>query len=213
MSKEPFDTGPTKKIIKSTLRSLKAPGPGEEGFIDTKSITLNARQWRDMREGIIAMGDFLRAFPDGIKGLIKLVKEDAKSQIGLSITGLLRPITNEIDSIVADISGELGLTKAVNKIKNQILEQVGELAKLLTLIIGWFTDLKTIEKNIKWFGRWVEYALNYYIELWERYDIEGAAFSWEHFVNFWKQVIEFWHDVVRVDAPEGLPETPEDVFQ
>lgn len=153
MSKEPFDTSSTKKMSKSTLRSLKLPG--EKGFIDTKSVRLSARQWREIRMGVTLMEEFLIRFPKGMLKIIDLTKEAAKNQVVLSLATLLQPITNVLDLAKGEITKELGINDSIESILNNATTVIAAFTGMLSALLALFTDAQEENSNLENLIEWL----------------------------------------------------------
>jgi len=130
----------------------------------TKEMKLSAKEWKELHEGVIFMTDFLRENPRGVKDLMDKAKEGAKGEVARGIlgditggiTGLLTPIINELDGLLNTITGELGLTNAITKIKNSVFGFLGSLASLLGSVVSLFFDSDTNKDNLENIRDWMQ---------------------------------------------------------
>ena len=117
---------------------------------------LTAAKWKELREGIEFMGEFLEQFPGGVKQVITLAKEGAKSQVVLSVATLLQPITNELDSAAAEITAALGIKTSLNIVINAILEVINSFVGFLTSLTDLFKDTERARQNLENLVAWLK---------------------------------------------------------
>lgn len=138
----------------------------KQGAIDALG-KIKDKTWKSMEKAFNSVNEVVKS--GGFSGLMGGTTESIKQQVKTSVTGLFSPITNEINSFVANLTSETGLGEAFNKVGNS-------LGNLLNTVLAPDTG---IGKAVNFIGDAVSNTLDFAAKGWESLLTGRNAFAAE----------------------------------